>query len=384
MRYINKSKPIRFSLLVGGKECLVVEDVKKNFNLSDLYDSLINQNLAKWLSQIGKTDLLEKIESISKTDMLTQKIGLYNLFAPNKLSSDSPNIGTVKELLVKCCITFDDLKGTQYARNIELKKTAIENVDDEIINRWCESDLELLKYVYSKKSYNVLNERNSRTLIDKKIVTDKNLILKIAVDKNLNDILERNCEYDIRVGDTVFEMICVKGCYGGDFYIGKYPVTQKQWKTVMEYNPSCFTLGGYNLPVENVSVDDCQRFINKLNMMTGEKFRLPEIEEWRYAEKGGNKRSGFKYSGSNSITEVGWNCSNSRGETHTVGQKKPNELGIYDMSGNVRELCKDSKFGGYFSCGGSYDDYAENCLISHSVNPNSRRDNQGLRLALSL
>ena len=384
MRYINKSKPIRFSLLVGGKECLVVEDVKKNFNLSDLYDSLINQNLAKWLSQIGKTDLLKKIESISKTDMLTQKIRLYNLFAPNKLSSDSPNIGTVKELLVKCCITFDDLKGTQYARNIELKKTAIENVDDEIINRWCESDLELLKYVYSKKSYNVLNERNSRTLIDKKIVTDKNLILKIAVDKNLNDILERNCEYDIRVGDTVFEMICVKGGYGGDFYIGKYPVTQKQWETVMEYNPSCFTLGGYNLPVENVSVDDCQRFINKLNMMTGEKFRLPEIEEWRYAEKGGNKRSGFKYSGSNSITEVGWNCSNSRGETHTVGQKKPNELGIYDMSGNVRELCKDSKFGGYFSCGGSYDDYAENCLISHSVNPNSRRDNQGLRLALSL
>ncbi len=383
MRYINKSKPIRFSLLVGGKECLVVEDVKKNFNLSDLYDSLMNQNLAKWLSQIGKTDLLDKIEGISKTDMLTQKIRLYNLFAPNKLSSDSPNIGTVKELLIKGCITFDDLKGTQYAKNIELKKAAIENVDDEIINRWCESDLELLKYVYSKKSYNVLNERNSRTLIDKKIVTDKDLIHEIAIDKNLDDILERNCEYDIRVGDTVFEMIYVKGCYGGDFYIGKYPVTQKQWKTVMEDNPSFFTLG-YNLPVENVSVDDCQRFINKLNKMTGEKFRLPEIEEWRYAAKGGNKRSGFKYSGSNSITEVGWNCSNSRGETHTVGQKKPNELGIYDMSGNVRELCKDSIFGGYFSCGGSYDDYAENCLISHSVSPNSRSDNQGLRLALSL
>ena len=204
MRYINKSKPIRFSLLVGGKECLVVEDVKKNFNLSDLYDSLINQNLAKWLSQIGKTDLLEKIESISKTDMLTQKIGLYNLFAPNKLSSDSPNIGTVKELLVKCCITFDDLKGTQYARNIELKKTAIENVDDEIINRWCESDLELLKYVYSKKSYNVLNERNSRTLIDKKIVTDKNLILNFRnfLEKETGKVWKFDIDYE-PLGETL-------------------------------------------------------------------------------------------------------------------------------------------------------------------------------------
>ena len=128
MRYINKSKPIRFSLLVGGKECLVVEDVKKNFNLRDLYDSLMNQNLAKWLSQIGKTDLLKKIESISKTDMLTQKIGLYNLFAPNKLSSDSPNIDTVKELLVKRCITFDDLKDTPYGNNIELKKAIIDKM----------------------------------------------------------------------------------------------------------------------------------------------------------------------------------------------------------------------------------------------------------------
>ncbi|GEM_PF-5382252 len=195
MRYINKSKPIRFSLLVGGKECLVVADVKKNFNLSDLYDSLMNQNLVKWLLQIGETDLFKKIEDIPKTDVLTQKICLYNLFVPQKLSLDSPNIDTVKELLVKRCITFDDLKDTPYGNNIELKKAVIDKIDNkadkEIVNRWCESDFELLKYVYSKKSYNVLNERNCRTLIDKKIVTDEDLILEIAIEKNLDDIFER-------------------------------------------------------------------------------------------------------------------------------------------------------------------------------------------------
>ena len=124
-----------------------------------------------------------------------------------------------------------------------------------------------------------------------------------------------------------------------DFYIGKYEVTQAQWKAVMGSNPSEFK--GDNLPVENVSWNDIQEFIQKLNAQTGKKFRLPTEAEWEYAARGGNQSKGYKYSGSNSIGDVAWYYDNSSSKTHPVGQKSPNELGIYDMTGNVYEWCQD-------------------------------------------
>jgi formylglycine-generating enzyme required for sulfatase activity len=124
-----------------------------------------------------------------------------------------------------------------------------------------------------------------------------------------------------------------------DFYIGKFVVTQKLWKAVMRNNPSYFK-GDY-LPVESVSWYDCQEFITKLNNLTGLKFRLPTEAEWEYAARGGNKSKGYKYSGSNTLRNVAWYSDNNDGKTHPVGQKLPNELGIYDMSGNVDEWCQD-------------------------------------------
>ena len=121
-----------------------------------------------------------------------------------------------------------------------------------------------------------------------------------------------------------------------DYYIGKYEVTQALWKAVMGKNPSYFK--GDNMPVEQVSWNDCQKFISKLNKITGKTFRLPTEAEWEYAARGGKKSRGYKYSGSNNLSDVAWYDG---GETHSVGLLQPNELGIYDMSGNVWEWCQD-------------------------------------------
>ena len=131
-----------------------------------------------------------------------------------------------------------------------------------------------------------------------------------------------------------------------DYYMGKYEVTQDLWQAVMGNNPSIFK--GDNLPVEMVSWKDCQKFIRKLNNMTGRKFRLPTEAEWEYAARGGKKSRGYQYLGSSNISDVAWYNRNSGSKTHPVGTKQANELGIYDMTGNVCEWCQD-RFGSYVS-----------------------------------
>ena len=123
------------------------------------------------------------------------------------------------------------------------------------------------------------------------------------------------------------------------YRIGKYEVTQELWEAVIGSNPS--SSKGARRPVESVTWDDCQEFIRKLNELTGASFRLPTEAEWEFAARGGNSSRGYKYSGSYNIDDVAWHCTNSIGVNHNVGRNSPNELGLYDMSGNVCEWCSD-------------------------------------------
>lgn len=129
-----------------------------------------------------------------------------------------------------------------------------------------------------------------------------------------------------------------------DYYIGQTEVTQKLWDVVMGNNPSKFN--SWNLPVESISWNDCQRFIAKLNEITGKRFRLPTEAEWEFAARGGNYSRGYKYPGSDDIDLVSWYWKNSYNKTHITRGKLPNELGIFDMAGNVSEWCADS-YGAY-------------------------------------
>ena len=184
-----------------------------------------------------------------------------------------------------------------------------------------------------------------------------------------------------------------------DYYMGKYEVTQALWQAVMGKNPSYFK--GDNLPVNYVRWKDCQRFISKLNSMTGRKFRLPTEAEWEYAARGGKKSRGYQYSGSSNISDVAWYDGNSGDKTHPVGTKQANELGIYDMTGNVLEWCQDW-YGSYYSSsqtnptgatsgsarvsrGGGWNCNASYCRLSvrFYYTPDFRLDILGLRLALS-
>ncbi|MDR1331409.1 MAG: formylglycine-generating enzyme family protein [Tannerella sp.] len=213
-----------------------------------------------------------------------------------------------------------------------------------------------------------------------------------------------------------------------DFYIGKCEVTQAEWESVMGENPSYFhslrwddmvayvqrinersgtayeipTEAQWNkvaLPVEGVSWNDVQEFIRRLNALTGKNYRLPTEAEWEYAARGGEASRNYKYSGASVTGESAWYGYNSGGQTHPVGVKKPNELGIHDMNGNVWEWCSDW-YGRYSGCsqadpqgaqfgsqrvirGGSWNRITQRISIRENALPGESRSNLGFRLACS-
>ena len=253
-------------------------------------------------------------------------------------------------------------------------------------------------------------------------IADDTLKLIPEYEPELTALTHKSLTFTI--GDSIhFVMKNVKGgtyCMGGtkemstpyddekpthhvtvdDFYIGETEVTQEMWKAVMGDNPSVFR--GGKLPVECVSWLDCQKFIKKLNRITGKKFRLPTEAEWEFAARGGNNTFQFRFSGSDNLISVAWYKVNSEQRTHEVKTSRGNELGLYDMSGNVWEWCQDRKMPypkhhqknplgvgvsdtGYVIRGGSWDDIEKDCRSSmrNECDPMSVFSTVGFRLALS-
>jgi len=189
----------------------------------------------------------------------------------------------------------------------------------------------------------------------------------------------------------------------GNFYMGRFEVTQAQWKSIMGKNPSKNKDSELN-PVEDVSWNDVQDFIRELNQRTGRNYRLPTEAEWEYAARSGGRRE--KWAGTTNESDLGnyaWYDDNSRRNSHQVGQKRPNGFGIYDMSGNVAEWVSDTYDNDYYKNsprinptgpsrdndrvfrGGSYRDRAKDARTTKRDKKSTRRSDNtiGFRLALS-
>ena len=291
----------------------------------------------------------------------------------------------------------EDLSGAKiYSCNVEGKTFSVEVKDFKEGTRY------YYQYEYDN-GYEKEKSKKEIVVISTRITVNGVSFTMIAVEGGTFNmgaqyIDSSGTNYD---NDAVSDEKPVHSVTLSDYYIGETEVTQELWEAVMGSNPSHFG-GNPQRPVETVSWDDCQEFITKLNQLTGKNFRLPTEAEWEYAARGGNKSQGYKYSGSNTIGDVAWYDDNSNSRTHNVKTKSPNELGIYDMSGNVWEWCHDWYNSNYYSNspqtnptgpstgsyrvnrGGSWDDIAKFCRVSVRINydPDGRFSNYGFRLAL--
>lgn len=347
---------------LNGRRCDSLEDIRDNFNFEELQTYHIDGDLHQWLAEHSQG---------------------YN--AEATLLADIP---TDDESVLWFCLLSIFFKEDQRKREFVMR-----NHLSGFLQKVVERDCYFLKKKYAGLS-GVLNEWESVV---------KNAL--VAMDSDGAPMGKKKSEELIVPTNKLVEMVKVEGgsfvreenkVSLDTFYIGKYPVTQRQWREITGKNPSNFL--GDNLPVERVSWYDAVCFCNALSKWEGFEpcylinredvklapsavgYRLPTEAEWEYAARGGIQSRGYQYAGSDYMEIVGWYDGNSEKKTHEVGRKNANELGLYDMSGNVWEWCWDWR-GDYYSSvqvnplgaatgsyrvyrGGGWGSSAGNCAVS--------------------
>jgi len=247
-------------------------------------------------------------------------------------------------------ITYD-LEGKEREAEVNLTLT-VEGKTYKASELHVEGDLGKVKTGRGKRiSWNILQDfpRGLRAGVDWELATAGDAFTDSATGMQMIFVKGGCYQMGDAFGDGAADEKPVHEVCVNDFYIGKYEVTQGQWQRIMGNNPSYFKNCGDNCPVEQVSWNDAQDFIRRLNSRSGKQYRLPTEAEWEYAARSGGRSE--KYTGGNDVDAVAWYRSNSGSKTHPVGQKRPNGLGLYDMSGNVWEWCSDWYGKKYYSQG---------------------------------
>lgn len=361
MRYLAQSKPVKFRLKVGETECRSIEDVKHTSDFPSLWKNYEDGNLKKWLSQINQNDYLDEVDK--HKDDFHKRLTLFYKFTNGKQKFENDyiqmfNMGIIPPDIFNEKCAKDQKLLNQYfeiTHSVEqLNETNTKSIfrlmieqknvtlDNQLLNKICSQDVNVLKEYYDKFSNENLDDANLNRLIELDYLTKIKIIVK----------------------SESFNMINVNG----KFLISEFPVTNALWESLMLPKRSVKSSDSDYCPVSLVDWYDCNNFINSLNYNTRKRFRLPTDVEWKLAAQGGNEKTNYPYSGSDDINKVAWYDGNSDRKSHPVGGKAPNELGLYDMSGNVWELCDDkSKPDFKWLLGGCYNSSFCNCKLQEKV-----------------
>lgn len=378
--------------------------------------------------------------------MAENKYDVFISYSWNDVDIATEICSQLKEAGIKCCLDKESFRGTDFP---QITANCILNSEiflylgskSSFVSGWAPDEVafakshkqrnKLLYYgiddavmpIWMDLAFAAINRRNYKEHpIGTVLVNDIKHILaghNIETSDIRLDIVGE--EFDVRVDDIVLRMIRVEGgemligatpeqeLYSNEnehpahsislntFYISQFPVTQDLWKRIMSFNKSYFQHkeNGVNIcanhPAETLNHDSAKKFVQMLSRKTQLPFSLPTEEEWEFAARGGNKSKGFLFAGSNNIDEVAWYRDNSNGTTHPVGEKKPNELGLYDMSGNVWEWTEspmhwysdeeiDNDMGVFVRKGGSFWHKKENCRVSKRYASDKSKKTKGLGL----
>ena len=380
-------------LYIGNNYCASTAELKSIIDKSPAQDSALGKELLcalkdgvleKWLNEGGEeeqalakelpqvqegasdSELLRRLGECFKSDYKTQALNItdfivlqsVNVVVGNRPSVSLPLKGSIihcpkNDMYVKYSFTFN----FKVEKNIGEKVYIYMRITDDTGLLKCDD----AQKIDLREIGNTLQLDFSCTYFrENNVLPQIELVAKFMGCETIlwSSALSTDTTDTFTVGDVSFKMIYVEGgtfrmgeSADGDheepvhkvtldsFFIAETQVTQALWQAVMKNNPSKYK--GEQPPVECVSWVDCQEFIKKLNELTGLKFRLPTEAEWEFSAKGGNKSKGYIYSGGNYPWQVAWYLGNSNGTTHPVKELAPNELGIYDMSGNVMEWCSD-------------------------------------------